>query len=94
MNFDNEQWIKNHFYHFQLQEICRLKEHLWNVLIEYEWTDIPEYKRYKTHSHNSNVKKIEPTPTKTSRMKQESISNYFEKALDGENCGEEVVEIV
>ena len=55
---------------------------------------IPEYKRYKTHSHNSNVKKVEPTPTKASRMKKESISNYFEKALNGENCGEKVVEIV
>ena len=27
-------------------------------------------------------------------MKQESICNYFEKALNGENCGEKVVEIV
>lgn len=41
------------------------------IVIEYSdhRIDIPEYKRYKTHSHDSNVKKIEPTPTKTSRMK-------------------------
>ena len=56
--------------------------------------DIPEHKRDETHSHYSDIQKIEPAPAKTSRMQYEPVRNNFKQTLNCKYSCKEVIKIV
>ena len=57
-------------------------------------TFLPEDKRYETHSHYENIQEIESITTEASRMENEPVRYYFKQAFYGEDCCEEIVEII
>ena len=57
-------------------------------------TFLPEDKRYETHSHYENIQEIESISAETSRMENEPVRYYFKQAFYGEDCCEEIVEII
>ncbi len=46
------------------------------------------------HSHDDQVKQVEPRPAESARMQDESVGNHLQTHLEGEHGGEEVVEVV
>ena len=56
--------------------------------------DLPEHEGDEAHSDHSQVQHVEAAPAEAARVEEEAIGDDFEKTLDSEDGGEEVVEVV
>ena len=56
--------------------------------------DLPEHEGDEAHSDHSQVQHVESAPAEAAGVEEEAIGDDFEKTLDSEDGGEEVVEVV